>query len=59
MYLRLLPTEERKRHKCYFCGETRSVKYSVTIRDGSEIIEVASCNKCVCTNNHQLLEERL
>lgn len=56
MYFRLLPTEERKRHKCYFCGETRSVKYLVSIQDGSKIIEVASCNKCVCTNARCLVE---
>lgn len=54
--MRLLPAEERERNKCYFCGERRSVKYLVTIRDGSKNIEVASCNRCVCTNYQRLLE---
>lgn len=56
MRFKLLPAEERKRNKCYFCGETRSVKYLVTIRDGSKNIEVASCNKCACMNTRCLVE---
>ena len=56
MKFRLLSMSERKRKECYFCGEKRSVKYLVSIRDGSRIIDVASCNKCVFTNAWRLLE---
>lgn len=56
MKFRLLSMEERKHSKCYFCGDKRSAKYSVSIKDGSKIIDVISCNKCIVTNAWRLLE---
>lgn len=39
-----------KRLRCHFCGETRSVKYTVKVRSSiaeGEYIEVPACNNCV------------
>lgn len=47
--MKIIPMEDRKKCRCYFCGETRSVKYLIKISDpvmDSKPCEVACCNKC-------------
>ena len=47
--MKTIPMEDRKKCCCYFCGETRSVKYLVKIFDpvvDSKPCEVTCCNKC-------------
>ena len=47
--MKIIPIEDRKNCRCYFCGETRSVKYLVKIFDpiaDSKPCEVTYCNKC-------------
>jgi hypothetical protein len=53
--MELIPNWRDKNLKCYFCGETKSVKYKTTVivvdsipvdsRDAEK--EVCICNKCV------------
>jgi hypothetical protein len=40
---------ENKNICCYFCGETRSVKYTVDLRNiyGDRVLTVDACNRCV------------
>lgn len=48
----MIPTETRNQCRCYFCGETRSVKYLVEIMDptiDSKPTKVCCCNKCILT----------
>jgi hypothetical protein len=53
--IRLLTSEERKGKYCYFCGETRSVKYVTNayefdaLMEVYEPIEVCCCNRCILT----------
>ena len=52
--MKIIPIEERKKCRCYFCGETRSVKYLVKIFDpvvDSKSCEVSCCNKCAALHN--------
>lgn len=47
--MKIIPMEDRKKFRCYFCDETRSVKYFIKIFDpvvDSRPCEVACCNKC-------------
>lgn len=47
--MKIIPKAERRKCSCYFCGETRSVKYLVKIFDpvvDNKPCEVACCNKC-------------
>lgn len=47
--MKIIPRAERRKCSCYFCGETRSVKYLVKIFDpvvDNKPCEVACCNKC-------------
>ena len=51
--MKLIPNWRDKNLKCYFCGETRSVKYTTEIQTQSESIktrEVCVCNKCALQN---------
>ena len=46
----IIPMEKRKNCKCYFCGETRSVKYMTEVIDpviDSKPTEVCCCNRCI------------
>lgn len=48
----IIPLEKRKNYRCYFCGETRSVKYITEIIDpviDSKPTKVCCCNKCILT----------
>lgn len=48
--LELIPDWPNKKFRCYFCGETRSVKYMKTIFDpvidNNNWTKVCVCNKC-------------
>ncbi len=49
--IKLIPDWRDKNLTCHFCGETRSVKYTmkVLVIDpllGTDRIEVCCCNKC-------------
>jgi hypothetical protein len=46
--MKLIPNWQKENRVCYFCGETRSVKYELEIVDfGSKIPKtVCACNKC-------------
>lgn len=46
----IIPIEKRKNYRCYFCGETRSVKYITEIMDpviDSKPTKVCCCNRCI------------
>ena len=57
--MELIPNWRNKNLRCYFCGETRSVKYLIKVFDpviDSKPIKVCACNKCALkkgTNNEQ------
>lgn len=44
---------ENKNRCCYFCGETRSVKYFVDLPNiyGERVLTVDACNKCILLIN--------
>ena len=44
---------ESKNNCCYFCGETRSVKYLVDLPNiyGERALTVDACNRCVLLLN--------
>ena len=47
--MELIPNWQDKDYGCYFCGETRSVKYMLEIInpvDSDKPIKVPVCNKC-------------
>lgn len=47
--MKIISEKDRKKCRCYFCGETRSEKYIVEIFDpvvDSKPCEVTCCNKC-------------
>ena len=46
----LIPDWNKKNLRCYFCGETRSVKYATEIHDPAFLdgsVKVCVCNRCV------------
>lgn len=45
--------KEEKNTCCYFCGEMRSVKYTVDLCNvfGKRILTVDACNRCVLSLN--------
>lgn len=54
----LIPVEHRKYCRCYFCGTTKSVKYTVTINDpilANEPSNVCCCNKCALVFNDKII----
>jgi hypothetical protein len=46
--MRLIPSWNTKQLTCYFCGETRSVKYEFELHDfeSDSLKTVCACNKC-------------
>lgn len=47
--MKIIPVEDRKNYRCYFCEETRSVKYTLRIFDpvlDNKPCEVPCCNRC-------------
>ena len=50
--MRLIPNWRNQKLECYFCGETRSVKYNVTvIEDNCNKHRTAcACNLCALHN---------
>ena len=51
--MKLIPNWQRENLRCYFCGETGSVKYELEIHDFESDIPkvVCVCNKCVLSRN--------
>lgn len=51
--MKLIPSQRRENLRCYFCGETRSVKYELEIHDFDSDIPktVCACNKCALSRN--------
>ncbi len=51
--MRLIPNWSIKQLTCYFCGETRSVKYELEIHNFESPIPkiVCACNKCALARN--------
>jgi transcription elongation factor Elf1 len=46
--MKIIENWQNKKMKCFFCGETRSVKYEViTLVKNKELKPVCACNKCV------------
>ena len=48
--LSIIPADKRQNYRCFFCGETRSVKYITEIIDhviDSKPIKVCCCNLCI------------
>lgn len=43
--IEMIPTEQRQKYHCYYCGATASVKYICRI-DG---LVIPVCNRCVAT----------
>lgn len=46
----IIPIDKRHNYRCFFCGETRSVKYITEINDpviDSKPTKVCCCNKCI------------
>ena len=55
--MKLIYDWAEQKHKCYICGDMRSVKYKSTIIDPSEgvkPIQVYLCNRCILLNRNKL-----
>ena len=51
----IIPIEKRHNYRCFFCGETRSVKYITEIMDpviDSKPTKVCCCNLCILKGNN-------
>lgn len=44
---KLIPDWIERDLKCHFCGETKSVKYQMTIVVSGNETQVCVCNRCV------------
>ena len=44
--MKIVPNWQNKNVRCYFCGETRSVKYTVCIEEYDYHDTVYCCNQC-------------
>ena len=53
--MKLIPDWNTRQLTCFFCGETRSVKYELELHDFESPIPktVCACNKCALTRNKQ------
>jgi hypothetical protein len=51
--MKLIPNWSTKQLTCFFCGETRSVKYELELHDfeSNSPKIVCACNKCALTRN--------
>nr|WP_290461275.1 ASCH/PUA domain-containing protein [Acutalibacter muris] len=52
--MKIIPEERRKNLRCYFCGDARSVKYSIKLLVAEPVLsnhyeDVCCCNKCAIT----------
>ena len=48
--MRIIPNWQKKKLRCHFCGETRSVKYEIEVFDpviSDKPTFVCVCNRCV------------
>lgn len=47
--MQIIPADQRENLRCYFCEDTRSVKYTIRVFDpvlGTNQEDVCCCNKC-------------
>lgn len=44
--MKIIPNWKEKKLRCHFCGETRSVKYTVYLEEYEFHDDVPCCNKC-------------
>lgn len=47
--MKLIDNWTNKKLRCYFCGSTKSVKYTVNVFDptiSNKLTDVCCCNKC-------------
>ena len=44
--MKIIPNWKEKKFRCHFCGETRSVKYTVYLEEYDFHDDVPCCNKC-------------
>lgn len=44
--MKIIPNWKEKKLRCHFCGETRSVKYTVYLTEYDFHDDVPCCNKC-------------
>ena len=54
--MKIVPLDKRGKHFCYFCGEHRSVKYVVKVKDhvlDDKPVPVYCCNRCVTLYNDE------
>lgn len=54
--LQLIPIDKREGKRCYFCGTSLSVKYTMEINDpviSNKPSKVYCCNKCALLCGHQ------
>jgi transcription elongation factor Elf1 len=54
--MKFIPDWNNKNLQCYFCGETRSVKYAMKIKTHPDK-EVCVCSKCVLIHNDKAVKE--
>lgn len=50
--MQIIPADQRENLRCYFCGDTRSVKYTIRVFDpvlGTYQEDVCCCNKCAAS----------
>ena len=50
--MKIIPNWQDKKLTCYFCRETRRVKYLFEAFDGFGEISVPCCNKCILLYSH-------
>ena len=47
--MKIIPNWQHINLQCHFCGDKRSVKYTVWVGDGTVSTEVPCCNLCALT----------
>lgn len=58
--MKIISNWKNKNLRCYFCNETRSVKYTMEIFDtviDNKPTEVYVCNKCALKYNNKEMKE--
>ena len=50
--MKIIPNWKEKKLRCHFCGETRSVKYTVYLEEYEFHDDVPCCNKCALLFDH-------
>ena len=55
--MKLIPNWHKKNLRCHFCGETKSVKYTMEVLDpvvDYKPTKVCVCNKCALKYNNNI-----